>query len=174
MATPATPSQQRLLRIEIERLKSLSDVTIDFDGHPLTSIMGTNCCGKTTVLHALACSYEPLPETNRQGYKFPQFFKPNTDSLWQGSKFTLVHEYRIGPTHHSDQRTEFAKAQDRWTPRYEKRPQRDVRMLMIKDSVPEVETFGLNTMVHYDKTDLTDTVNVDVRNAAGQVLNMAS
>lgn len=67
--------------------------------------------------------------------------------------------------------TEFEKAQDRWTPRYEKRPTRHVQMLMIRDSVPEVEIFGLNSMVHYSKTSLITDVDVEVRQVAGQVLN---
>ncbi len=65
----------------------------------------------------------------------------------------------------------FEKVSDRWTPRYEKRPSRNVRLLMIRDSVPEVEVFGLNTMVHYAKTARTNSVDVRVREAAGQVLN---
>lgn len=90
MAKLATPTQHRLVRMEIERLKSISDMEIEFVGPPLTAVMGTTCSGKTTILHALACSYAPLSGSESHGYKFPQFFKPNTDSLWQGSKFTVV------------------------------------------------------------------------------------
>lgn len=43
--TTAIPTQQRLLGIEIEKLKSLSEVSLDFGGAALTAVMGTNCCG---------------------------------------------------------------------------------------------------------------------------------
>lgn len=165
---PPTPTQQKLRTMEITRLKSLADVQIGFEGYPLTAIMGTNCCGKTTVLHALACAYQPISDGG--GYKFPQFFKPNSDSLWQGSKFSMSWSQRVGSNVDS-RTTVFEKVSDRWTPRYEKRPSRNVRLLMIRDSVPEVEVFGLNTMVHYSKTARTNSVDVSVRETAGQVLN---
>lgn len=167
MTAGTSPSQQKLLKVEVERLKSLADMEIDFSQHPLTAIMGTNCCGKTTVLHALACSFN---SPSGGGYKFPQFFKPNTDSLWKGSKFMVHSEQRLGATVQQAV-TEFEKARDRWTPRYEKRPTRPVNMLMIRDSVPEVELFGLNSMVHFSKTSLTEAVDIEVRQVAGQVLN---
>jgi hypothetical protein len=44
-------------------------------------------------------------------------------------------------------------------------------MLMIRDSVPEVEVFGLNSMVHYSKTSLATDVDIEVRQVAGQILN---
>jgi ABC-type lipoprotein export system ATPase subunit len=165
---PPPPTQQKLQAMEITQLKSLSDVHIGFEDHPLTAIMGTNCSGKTTVLHALACAYQPISDDG--GYKFPQFFKPNIDSLWKGSKFSVSWSQRVGAKIES-RTTVFEKASDRWTPRYEKRPSREVRLLMIRDSVPEVEVFGLNGMVHYARTARTNSVDVRVREAAGQVLN---
>lgn len=171
MATAQTtpkPTDQKLHAMEITRLKSLADVVIGFDEHPLTAIMGTNCSGKTTVLHALACAYQPI--SSGGGYKFPNFFKPNSDSLWQGSKFAVSWSQRIGAKIDS-KNTVYEKVTDRWTPRYEKRPVREVRLLMIRDSVPEVEVYGQNTMVHYAKTVRTKSVDVLVREAAGQVLN---
>lgn len=168
--TPPTPTQQKLQSIEITRLKSLSDVSIDFKDQPLTAIMGTNCSGKTTVLHALACAYQPTSDGG--GYKFPQFFKPNTDSLWQGSKFSVSWSQRVGAKVDS-KTTVFEKVSDRWTPRYEKRPSRNVKLLMIRDSVPEVEVFGQNSMVHYAKTARTNSIDISVMEAAGQVLNRA-
>lgn len=163
MATVQNPpeaTKQKLHAMEITRLKSLADVVIGFDDHPLTAIMGTNCSGKTTVLHALACAYQPT--SSGGGYKFPQFFKPNSDSLWQGSRFAVSWSQRIGAKIDS-KTTVFEKVSDRWTPRYEKRPVREVRLLMIRDSVPEVEVYGQNTMVHYAKTVRTKNVDVLVR-----------
>lgn len=162
-------SQQKLLRLEVRKLKSLQNMEIDFSSSPLTAIMGGNCCGKTTILHALACSFGPLNK-DKTGYKFPQFFKPNTDSLWKGSDFSVHYEQRIGKEQQKSE-IDFTKIQDRWSPRYERRPLRYVDFLMIRDSVPEVETFGLNTMVHYTKKSLITPADDEIRTAAGIILN---
>ena len=39
--------------------------------------MGVNGSGKTTVIHALACLYQP--DGNGENHRFPEFFVPNTD-----------------------------------------------------------------------------------------------
>lgn len=169
-ANKTTPTQQKLLKIEVEQLKNLRDIELDFSvGHQITAIMGGNCSGKTTILHALACSFNQLDKNGLQ-YKFPRFFKPNTDSIWDGSKFSISHQYRLGSDLHEETML-FSKAQDRWSPRYEKRPVRHVNFLMISNSVPEVETFGLNTMVHYTKTSLNDPLDEEIKEAAQTVLN---
>jgi hypothetical protein len=56
-------------------------------------------------------------------------------------------------------------------PRYEKRPARYTRFLMIRDSVPEVETINLNAMVHYQRTSLVGQSDQVIRETAGQILN---
>jgi ABC-type lipoprotein export system ATPase subunit len=56
---------QVLHSINIVKLKNLSNVEIDFDGSPLTAIMGVNGCGKSTILYALACVYQPVEEDDR-------------------------------------------------------------------------------------------------------------
>ena len=56
----AGPTQQKLIGLEVVQLKGLKDMSLDFSHDPLTAIMGTNCSGKTTVLHALAAAYKPL------------------------------------------------------------------------------------------------------------------
>ena len=48
----------RIESVHFDQLKCLKDATIEFD-KPLTAIMGVNGCGKTTVLHALACVFKP-------------------------------------------------------------------------------------------------------------------
>lgn len=166
------PSQQKLEKLHVATLKNLKDVELDFAQAPLTAIMGANCSGKTTVLHALACAYGP-PDQNATSYKFPQFFKPNTDSLWSGSDFTIQYSHRLGATPPESLMQRYTKAKDRWMPRYEKRPPRYTRLLMIRDSVPEVETITLNSMIHYQRTNLVGQSDQLIRESAGQVLNRA-
>jgi len=170
-AAPAPkPTQQKLLGLDVVRLKNLQDVTFDFSQSALTAIMGSNCSGKTTVLHALACSFNP-PTSASPEYYFPQFFRPNTDSLWQGSDFTVRYAQRVGANQFPDLKLQYSKANDRWSPRYSKRPERYTRFISIGESVPDMEVLNLNQMVHYQKEEHNDATGNLVREAAGQVLN---
>lgn len=132
--------------------------------------MGGNCSGKTTVLQALACAHRP-PNPGSPDYKFAQFFRPNTDALWQGSKFSISYAQRLGPVEYPNLKQEYSKAQDRWSPRYLTRPERYTRFVGIGESVPDVDALVLNSMIHYQKAENIDAVGVAVREAAGQVLN---
>ncbi len=163
-------SQQKLLSLDVKQLKSLRDISLDFSLSPLTAIMGGNCSGKTTVLQALACAHRP-PNPIDPNYKFAQFFRPNTDSLWQGSDFSVRYSHRIGKVLHPDLKQIYSKAQDRWSPRYLRRPERYTRFVGIGESVPDVDALNLNSMIHYQKSENIDDVGLSVREAAGQVLN---
>lgn len=168
-AAPPVISQQVVHGISVSLLKSLKNVQVQLDESPLVAIMGTNCSGKTTLLHALACAYRPSTPDGVD-YKFSQFFKPNTDAHWRGSSFYLSHSYRSG-LNKVETVTQYGKAASRWTPRYETRPERFVRLISIRESVPDIETISLNSMIHYNKTLATDSEAERIRDAAGQVLN---
>lgn len=169
-AHPQKPTQQKLTGLDVVRLKSLQDVSLDFSHSPLTAIMGSNCCGKTTVLHAIACAFRPLG-TNDPDYQFPLFFRPNSDALWKESDFTVRYSERIGANKHPDLSQNYKKLSDRWTPRYYRRPARYTRFVSIGESVPDIETVNLTSMVHYTKTENTDETGQMVREVGGQVLN---
>jgi ABC-type lipoprotein export system ATPase subunit len=169
-AQVAKPTQQKLLGLEVVRLKNLLDVSFDFSDSSLTAIMGANCSGKTTVLHALACSFKP-PTPESPSYGFPKFFRPNTDALWKGSNFSINYSQRIGVNQFPDLKIQFSKASDRWTPRSVKRPERYTRFISIGESVPDMEVLNLNQMIHYEKVVPSDDTWNSVREAAGQVLN---
>lgn len=170
VAPAPKPTQQRLVGLDVVRLKNLQDVTFDFNHSALTAIMGSNCSGKTTVLHALACSFNP-PTPASPDYYFPQFFRPNSDALWQGSDFTVRYAQRVGANQFPDLKLQYSKANDRWSPRYIKRPERYTRFVSIGESVPDMEVLSLNQMIHYKKVEHNDATGVLVRDAAGQVLN---
>lgn len=171
VSPPPKPTQQKLLGLDVVRLKNLLDVpSLDFSQSALTAIMGSNCSGKTTVLHALACSFKPPTQTSPD-YRFPQFFRPNTDALWQGSDFTIHYAERVGARYHPSLDLRYSKANDRWAPRYIKRPERYTRFISIGESVPDVEVLNLNQMVHYHKEEHNDATAILVRDAAGQILN---
>ena len=50
-------SHQELNCIKIEKLKCLKNLEIDFSERPMIAIMAPNGCGKSSILHALYCSF---------------------------------------------------------------------------------------------------------------------
>ena len=169
-AQAPVPTQQQLRRLRVALLKNLRDVDLEFGDQPLTAIMGTNRSGKTTVLHALACAFRPS-DPDDIDYRFPVFFKPNTDSRWIGSDFTVGYRQRLG-AQVVDLAQQYTKVQDRWKPRYARRPIRPVRFINIRDYVPEVELLlNRTSMIHYRKQNANDPIANDVRVATGQILN---
>jgi AAA15 family ATPase/GTPase len=162
--------QQKLLGLYVESLKNLKDVDLDFSLSPLTAIMGSNCCGKTTVLHAIACAFSPLKKGDPD-YRFPLFFRPNSDAHWRESKFSISYSERQGPVSSGRQTQNYGKLTDRWSPRYHRRPVRYTRFVNIGESVPDIETVNLTSMIHYTKTESDDESGMAIRETAGQILN---
>ncbi|MFC5401185.1 ATP-dependent nuclease [Cohnella soli] len=164
-------SQQRILSVHFEVLKNLKNVTIDFTGSELTAIMGINGSGKSTILHALACCYQPIDNNrNRENYKMFEFFTPNTDALWAGSKFKMTHSYRNEQELHNDVTVEYTKS-DRWNPKYQRRPFRNTLFIGVKTCVPRIEEEKKKTIITYVTSPLTDDVSRQVREKAGYVMN---
>jgi ABC-type lipoprotein export system ATPase subunit len=164
-------SEQRISSIHFEILKNLKDVTIDLSGSELTAIMGVNGSGKSTILHALACCYKPIDDhSDRENYKLSEFFTPNTDSLWDGSKFSIKYSYRNGREYLENVYQEYTKS-DRWNPKYQRRPVRNVIFIGIKTCVPRIEDEKQNTFIRYVTSSLTDDISRQVREKASYVMN---
>lgn len=85
-------SQQRLHKLEITKLKNIRNVCISFESKNITGILGPNGYGKSTILHALACCFQP-PTEGQEDYKFSNFFLPSPDALWEGSEPKIVQYY---------------------------------------------------------------------------------
>lgn len=143
-------SQQVTHRIRIEKLKGISSLDeIRFDEKPLTAILGPNGCGKSTILHALACCYKPVEGSGQQNWQFRDFFTPTTDATWMGSSLKMIHTFREGQTLFSNLLTEYRKNADRWSPRYANRPERYVRFVGIKSCVPRIEEETYTSAISY-------------------------
>ncbi|KWU25783.1 AAA family ATPase [Burkholderia cenocepacia] len=133
-------SQQVTHSLIIKKLKGISSLDeIRFDEKPLTAILGPNGCGKSTILHALACCYKPPKDSDQQNWRFRDFFTPTTDATWAGSSLEMVHSHRDGAIEFLNGITEYCKNADRWSPRYANRPERHVRFIGIKSCVPRIE-----------------------------------
>ncbi|WP_353232292.1 AAA family ATPase [Pseudomonas helleri] len=164
------PTQQKIIEVYFEALKNLKDLPIRLDSEPLTALMGTNGCGKTTVLHALACVYAP-PNENAPNYKLSTFFNPTRDSTWSGSSFRIKYNEREGANYNEGLEQSYMKAADRWTPRYERRPVRFTRLITIRESIPEVEFLGATGLIKYNRVPRASETDRSILDNAGRILN---
>lgn len=135
---PITNRPQKLKKIKFSKLKNLENLHISFEDKQITAIFGTNGSGKSTVLHALACLYQPVKDSKRKDFKFPNFFIPTTLDLWNDSKFIIEYEMINGVEMLTNTK-EYTKSSDRWHPRYQTRPRREVFYIGIDSCVPDME-----------------------------------
>ncbi|MBK7215241.1 MAG: AAA family ATPase [Bacteroidales bacterium] len=161
---------QKLKAIEINKLKGLNNLYLDFESNNLTAIMGVNGSGKTSILHAIACCYKPYSGQNSRNYIFSEFFTPNTDSQWAGSEFKLHYEHQLANPRYPNQRT-YKKDSDRWSPRYATRLQRWVSYIGIRESVPAIEDLKTKSYINLTKVNKQDAQSNQIRVAASHILN---
>jgi predicted ATP-dependent endonuclease of OLD family len=156
--------------IHFENLKGLQMANIEIK-KPLTAIMGVNGCGKTTVLHAMACIFQP--ESDIRDYKFSNFFIPNSDSTWQNSKFSIIFSSEDAKTRQMVVQPSkvYRKNYDRWAPRYENRPIRDTYYLGIDTCLPEIELTSQTSMIKYKTEMLEGRISEKVCKAASFIMN---
>ena len=156
---------KRLLKeIRIQKLKGINNLCLKFDKN-LVALMGVNGSGKSTVLHALACSYSPYEKG--ENYKFSYFFTPNPDASWKGSCFTIVN-YDLNEKKEVSKK--FEKKGDRWA-RYDSRPQRDVYFMGISSCIPEIEIEKKTSFINYVSKTLSDKLNEKIIIEASYILN---
>lgn len=163
-------SQQRIDSIKINKLKNLRNLDIDFSEGPLIAIMGVNGVGKSTILHALACCYKPNA-VPRKDYKFSEFFLPNTYALWNDSSFSIKFSYREGARVYENVERQYQK-QERWTPRYNNRPERYVSYIGIQSCVPDIETDNTKSFLALTLNEQLDDTATRILDACKFVLNI--
>lgn len=163
-------SQQRINSLNIKLLKNIKHLEINFSEKNLTVIIGLNGSGKSSILHALACCYQPNNPDKTENYKFSQFFVPNTDALWAGSELTLSHDYRNLKVARTNMDTHYSKKATRWSPRYDRRPSRHVVYIGIDSCVPKIEMEKKNSFIKYITTTLDDQISDMIRLKASYVL----
>ena len=137
--------------LHINEAKGLKDLTIVFEEEGLTGILGPNGCGKSTILHLLACGYKPVKDqdgNSSRDYKFPEFFLPisfrGTDRFsWQGTSIEYVYRDTNG-----DRSLSVTKSSIRWM-RYEKREPRWVSYIGLATCVPDIEKEKLKSIIDY-------------------------
>jgi AAA15 family ATPase/GTPase len=163
-------SQQRLHKLEIKKLKNIKDLCISFESKNITGILGPNGYGKSTILHALACCFQP-PYEGQEDYKFSNFFPPNPDALWQGSEMQIVHSYRQGSQVHKSVDKPYGKNSDRWKPIYKRRPIRNVHYFGVDSCVPLIEAEKRNVKINYSTSQVSETIINKILEKASYCLN---
>lgn len=159
-----------LKSVFFKNLKGLKDAQFVFE-KPLTAIMGVNGSGKTTVIHALACAYQPPEGGKGENHRFSDFFVHNTDALWQGSEFYVVNE-KIERDRTTILRSrKYGKAFDRWSPRYGDRPKRNIYYIGIDSCLPEIEKSNTQNRIIYSSRRKEDRLSQKVIRDAAAILN---
>ena len=158
-----------LKSVYFKKLKGLNNVNIRFSD-TLTAIMGVNGSGKTTVIHALSCLYQP--DGNGENHRFPDFFVPNTDALWNGSELNVVNEIVSAEgTHTILPSREYCKKIDRWSPRYENRPKRNVYYIGIETCLLDIEKRTTSSRIMYKSEVLHDKLSKKTIEYCSYILN---
>lgn len=164
-------SQQRLNKVEYIELKNLFDFVLDLEPRNVTGIFGVNGSGKSSIIYSILCLYKPSPiAPNRTNFKLSQFFTNTTHTRYQNSSYKITHSFRIQQNIRNNIVREYGKA-DRWKPRYNDRPERDVYFIGLASCVPEIETEKSESMIRLTTTNLNDALSDTIRQNAGVVLN---
>lgn len=135
--------QQRLINVHFHNIKNLRDFKITFDGKPVMGIFGPNGCGKSTILHVLACLYHPKSGKKEDIHKFSDFFKSDEFTNWIGSSVSFKYYYRNGREDKAPEKT-YTKRGTRWIREYKKRPDRDIFFIGLRTCVPDIEIESKN------------------------------
>jgi len=162
--------QQRLHELRIKKLKNIREFYISFEDKNITGILGPNGYGKSTILHALACCFQPVNDT-QENYKFSNFFLPHPDALWKGSELTIVHTYRQGSQVNRKVKKDYAKSSDRWKPIYKRRPTRNVHYFGVDSCVPLIEAEKRNVKLNYSTSTISEKIVNTILNKASYCLN---
>lgn len=137
MSNSNVQGSQFLYQIDIKKLKNIQNLSMSFStDRRVVAIFGENGCGKSTVLHTLACVFQRLSPINDveigEEYKFTDFFPPTNYGEWNDSELEISYDEE------GHQKSRIYKKTDRWT-RYDRRPKREIHFLGIDLCVPPIE-----------------------------------
>ncbi|NJL57154.1 DUF2813 domain-containing protein [bacterium] len=157
-------------KLEVTKLKNIKDLCISFEPKNITGILGPNGYGKSTILHALACCFQP-PDEGQEDYKFSNFFLPSPDALWEGSELKIVHTYRQSSQVHENVEQFYGKSSDRWKPIYKRRPTRTVHYFGVDICVPLIEAEKRNVKINYSTSNVSEDIITTILDKASCCLN---
>lgn len=147
--------RQYIKSMNIDSAKGLKELRLTFKEKGLTAILGPNGCGKSTILHLLACAYSK--QDKGSVYRYPDFFLPvsysgETDAFnWNGTSFS--YEYCVNG---QSSIRKIIKTSQRWC-RYDKRPPRWVSYIGIDTCIPDIEREKRKSRINFHREELVDT-----------------
>jgi ABC-type lipoprotein export system ATPase subunit len=135
--------------LKINHLQRLRNIELEIPEVGVTALVGVNGSGKSTIIRALACIFQPKQDIKitQEDYRPQRFFLPYEGCDWNDSKF----EVKIK----SDQieTREFKKEGDSWIPLPISRFHRYVKLIGIGDAVPHIERDKDSEALAYEKLD---------------------
>ncbi|WP_348944523.1 AAA family ATPase [Chitinibacter sp. FCG-7] len=165
------------VRLDVLELKSVINLRgLYFTPERVTALLGANCVGKSTILHALACAYQP--KKNGEDHKFSEFFRPNPDATWDGSECRVYTKEKVGKSGSHIAADNYFK-KDRWFPRHDRKRRRDVYYVGIFTTLPMLEYIRFvrfknsnnATTFKYKKTEMKDDLHKAILKYAASILN---
>lgn len=141
----------KIVKVEFTKLKRLKDVTIEFPEVGVVALMGENGIGKSTVLHALACLYQPHEHLQVKKFDYgswwTDWFVPHTGNYWRGSSLCVYFS-------DSPDGVVYCKEEDRWQPRKSNRRERYNRFIGLQSCMPHIEAESQKTRFEFAISDL--------------------
>ena len=163
--------QQRLHKVYYGNLKNLRDFPLELEPHNVTGIFGINGSGKSSIIYSILSLFKPSDrDPNRPNYKFSQYFTHTNHTKFIGSNFEITHSFRQEQNESNNIPRKYEKT-DRWKPRYENRPERDVYFIGINTSVPEIEIEKTESIIRFQTVNLNDPISNEIKAKAEIVLN---
>lgn len=156
----------RLKELHIQNLKGIADFSLEFNQDKrVTAIIGMNGSGKSTIIHALACSFKPKGKQTSKDYnRLSDFFTPNKHTDWDDASFTLDFTFdERNPnkepqvTNKSHKESFYKKQgakQSRWLPIYGRRHERESAYIGLQDLSTLNENKNANRYKEFDTVEL--------------------
>ena len=111
--------------------------------------------------------FKPIQTVN---HRLSEFFTPTTHSIWTGSSFNVLQDFRDSQNFYSGHKTHFRKVTGRWAPRYVTRIERYVSFIVIRSCVPVIENETQQSRIKFNTTVLNYTNSNKAKQFAG-ILN---
>ena len=152
----------RVTRIEISKLKGISNLDYSFGESLITAILGVNGCGKSTILHALACVFRPSESASKDYNKLSDFLKSNPDADWNGSHFKIHYDFkeqdlRKKPLTAPEPKTGsqiYSKSSQSWAPKYYRRPTHESTYIGLQNLQTGADNPGSYRYRNYETSEL--------------------
>lgn len=176
---------QKLLSIDVGKLKGIEGLTdLSFTPNRVTAILGANCIGKSSLLHALASCFQPEDGEKSENHRMSEYLKPNPHALWDNTSFSIKHEFedRVNYLGIQAETRPYSKTRDRWKPRYDRRPYRSVFYVGIHTTLPILEYINFiknkskigSQRIRYETIEQTSDLYRLIREKASYILNRDS